>query len=301
MKKDVECVTLGSYSDIGCYVARYNVDERVSKLHMHEFIQINYVVGGEAIHYINGKEHTVGSGDIFVIPPMVEHRIIKKENSTAEIFELEFAPEFVFKDNKGKGVDTAEDVIVNFAYISPFLVKKEDVKPKFTLGILIRRRVEEMLVEALDEYVSRKSSYEAMLSSIISRVLITVGREYEESVIDVGISQLFKAQKENISRAIEYINNNYFEPLTINEVANKYYISASYFKRLFKYFTSKTFVEYVTELRITNAVELLVKTDHTITDIAMNVGFNNVNHFNRVFKSKMGVSPLQYRNHNSRR
>ena len=73
-------------------------------------------------------------------------------------------------------------------------------------------------------------------------------------------------------------------------------LSPSYFSYLFKSITSKTFTEYLNTLRIASTQQLLKTTDKLILDICYEVGFNNVNHFNRMFKQSVGMSPKQYRN-----
>ena len=71
--------------------------------------------------------------------------------------------------------------------------------------------------------------------------------------------------------------------------------SQSYFSYLFKSITSKTFIEYLNQLRILKAMELLKTTDKRVLDICYEVGYNNVNNFNRLFRQQTGTSPLVYR------
>ena len=85
------------------------------------------------------------------------------------------------------------------------------------------------------------------------------------------------------------------DELSIEEVSHKFALSQSYFSFLFKSITSKTFTEYLSKLRISIAMEFLRNTDKRVIDICCDVGFNNVNHFNRVFKQQTGISPISYR------
>jgi len=87
----------------------------------------------------------------------------------------------------------------------------------------------------------------------------------------------------------------YSEDLSIEHMAKRFLLSQSYFSYLFKSITGKTFIEYLNGVRISKALELLKNTDKRVLDICYDVGFRNINHFNRMFRQLMGVSPMEYR------
>ena len=91
------------------------------------------------------------------------------------------------------------------------------------------------------------------------------------------------------------------EPIFIEDVARLAMLSQSYFSYLFKAITHKTFVEYLNSLRIQKAMDLLKVTNDLVVDVCFESGFKNVNHFNRTFKSMVGVSPMQYRKSNRKK
>lgn len=274
------------------FVAKYDVITQYKALHEHDFIQINYVYSGRAIHVVNNKEYEIFKGDIFIIPPQVSHSIIKIEDESAIIYEFEFTADFINQNFR----DMSEaDVFVDFAYIKPFLVSQELVKPRFNLVGNARTSVESILNEVYTEYTHRNPGFELLIKAQLLRLLVIVGREFSQYINSSKSERTYKSQKDCVMNAISYIESNYFENLTADTVAKKFMLSPSYFSYLFKYFTSKTFTEYLTMLRISKALELLVNTDKKILTICYEVGFNNVNHFNRIFKREMGMSPNVYR------
>ena len=97
-----------------------------------------------------------------------------------------------------------------------------------------------------------------------------------------------------IRRAIDYINNNYGQDLSRETVAAAVYLSPSHFSYLFKQNTGISFIDYLTTVRMQNAVELL-KTQMRINDIAEKVGYQNRNRFSINFRQYTGYTPTEYR------
>lgn len=100
---------------------------------------------------------------------------------------------------------------------------------------------------------------------------------------------------ERIGKAVDYINSNYEKNLNMAMVSNYVSMNYSMFSKMFKEYTGKSFVEYLRELRIEKAKELLTQTPYKITEISERVGFENDKYFIKSFKAMLGVSPNQYR------
>lgn len=100
---------------------------------------------------------------------------------------------------------------------------------------------------------------------------------------------------ETVMSACNYINQHYQEQLSLEEVAEVSGFSRFHFTRIFKQCMDMTFYEYLNQIRISNAEELLSTTTQSITEIAMNSGFSSISAFNRTFKSLKGCAPSVYR------
>lgn len=112
------------------------------------------------------------------------------------------------------------------------------------------------------------------------------------AVIAAGNKQL---ENDPISSALRYMKRHYNEPVTLTDIADRVYLNPAYFSTLFKQRMGKTFIEYVTELRLEDAKKRLASTDEKIAGVAESTGFSNIRHFNRVFKNETGVTPKEYR------
>jgi len=99
-----------------------------------------------------------------------------------------------------------------------------------------------------------------------------------------------------IKKVVKYIKENYQKDCTLEELSRIAGISRFYLIRIFKDYIGKTPYEYLLDVRIENAKLLLVKGNMPVTNICYECGFNNMSHFIRTFKKKIGISPSVYRN-----
>ena len=99
----------------------------------------------------------------------------------------------------------------------------------------------------------------------------------------------------NINHVLELIENQYAKPLTLIEVADKLHLSPVYLGSLFKQEVNASFAKYLNEYRIAKAIELLQKTDEDVSQIAIQVGYQNTSYFFRIFKQHTKMSPKEYR------
>lgn len=98
-----------------------------------------------------------------------------------------------------------------------------------------------------------------------------------------------------ISRIVEYVNENYPEPMPVARVAARVNMSESSFSRWFSKVTDSTFTAFVNRVRIHKACELLMHSENQISNICYAVGFNNVANFNRRFRDVKGITPREFR------
>ena len=278
------------------FIRRYVLEEgQGTPYHCHEYLQINYICKGLGRHFIHQGEFDISKGDIFVIPPEVPHAISANDSGKVEIFEFEFLPTFI---NESFGDFTKVTSFLDFAYIEPFLVVENKVKPRLNLTGEVQHEVEQLLWEGLREFESRQQGFELLIKSLLLKLLVIVGRAFTADLNDKDSSVMYRRYHEEIFNALQYIKEHYNENLSVPEVAQLFALSPSYFRYLFKSITMQNFVEYLNNIRIVKACELLCTTDKRVLDISADTGFNNVKHFNEVFRRSTGLTPLQYRRHN---
>lgn len=101
--------------------------------------------------------------------------------------------------------------------------------------------------------------------------------------------------KNPIESAIQFIQSNYGEPLSLKGISDQVYLSPSYFSKLFKEETGMTFVEYLSFVRVQKAKGMLRLSSLPIDIIAHNTGFSNQSYFSTTFKKIVGKTPSEYR------
>ena len=110
-----------------------------------------------------------------------------------------------------------------------------------------------------------------------------------------GHVQSYDDREHLIDHVIQYIRDNHQKPLSLDDVANTFFINKTYLSELFHEKTGKNFVQYKNEVRIERAKILLSDTSLTISQISTQCGFDNASYFAFVFRQITGMSPRQYR------
>lgn len=105
----------------------------------------------------------------------------------------------------------------------------------------------------------------------------------------------YEPNRELIKKAEEILKSSYHQAPDLNEISQQLGFSCSHFSRLFKHYYGKTVNQFVTELRLKEAMELLAATNKDIINIAFETGFKSLSNFYRCFKDRVGTTPQNYR------
>jgi len=155
------------------------------------------------------------------------------------------------------------------------------LKNNFANGDLTDATVEEWyeaLFNITDETILKKT-----LSSEIVEYIATYRKKREE------------AESKPIRDVIDYIHQHYGEKILIEDMAARAFFNTTYFSELFKRQTGKNFSDYLTEVRISEAKEMLRDSRQNIGDIADKVGYKDTKYFTKIFTKLVGIKPSEYR------
>ncbi|GGG73747.1 response regulator transcription factor [Paenibacillus radicis (ex Gao et al. 2016)] len=160
------------------------------------------------------------------------------------------------------------------------------------VGILVNAYAEELKDMEMDflNYSEIKERFEHFesLCSFLHDVLVSIKQGNNRSLHEGDILSCF-------NKMVAYIDGHYEQKLYLKDLSAQFYINQVYCCQLFKKYLSKTFSEYVSELRIKKARELLKKTDLSIEEIAIQTGYVEYYYFNKVFKKHCGITPSKFR------
>jgi YesN/AraC family two-component response regulator len=101
--------------------------------------------------------------------------------------------------------------------------------------------------------------------------------------------------KQLVHETERYINTHFYEDISLNAIAERNHVDLKHLSKVFKSIVGSPFSEYLMEVRLKRAVELLSTTDMEIQEIARSVGYADHQYFHRLFKKKMNMTPNQYR------
>lgn len=255
-----------------------------SRLHWHTYLEFLYILNGKSVITIDKEKYDAAPGDLLIINSGEYHAVQSLENYS-EFIVIQFEPQ-VLNSNSG--------YVYEFRDIVPFLQKEIDYSKHIKLENGCELEI--ILREMVDDFNSIYPGYELNIKAGIYRIFSWL---IKHNHINVHFGKGLKiSDAESLKGLLKYIEENYFEEITVESAARVACMSYHHFCRLFKKVTRKTFMEYLNSIRLHEAEKLLLSTDENILEIALKVGFANVNHFERLFKDEKGLSPFKYRREN---
>jgi len=260
----------------------YQEDEEsyfYDKLHQHEEIQISWIVKGEGTLVIGDSVSDYQQDDILVFGSNLSH-VFKSDiiaNEKSLMLSLFFS-----KNAFGKNFFNLKAFEPLHSFFSKSDYGFKVVSNKITISSLFSKLKEASKLECfilLFEVLQVISTSDTeLLSSFISQ------KNYNDN------------EGKRMSAIFDFTMNSFSENITLQEISSKANMTPNAFCRYFKQRTNKTYVQFLTELRVENAAKLLRKNgDLSVAEIATLSGFKNISNFNRKFKLLKKKTPLQFR------
>ena len=125
--------------------------------------------------------------------------------------------------------------------------------------------------------------------------LLKVSEDIIETVAKNTLSSIYNGRSQIVTKALQYINKNYKEKLSLKDIEANLHVNSSYFSTLFKQEMGITFTDYLNSLKIEHACQLLEHSNLSIIDVSLSTGFDDQSYFTKVFKKAKGLTPKAYR------
>lgn len=229
--------------------------------------QLLYIASGKSHFFIDGKEHILTAGHMVIFhPDEPQHYKYYKEDRTS-VYWVHFTGSQVEKILEHYNIIRGEKIIYS------------GTSPDFQW----------LFGQIIQELQLCRKQYDEMLTLLLRNIFILIRRSLE-------INKNFTdTMEKEVSYAIYYFRDNFNKEINVDEYAQSLNISVSWFIRCFRQITGMTPLQYVINLRISNAQMLLETSDYTISQIAESVGYENALYFSRLFHKQTGISPKEYR------
>lgn len=175
----------------------------------------------------------------------------------------------------------------------PFMEGEFSYVPVISEGMKGYKQLKEILLELHQVWDEKKVYMELDIKWRLGKMFSCLVEDFF-----VRRKENLEQKKENTTNmkiVIDYIHEHYQNSITISELADLLHFSEPYFMRYFKRHTGVTSVDYINDFRMNKAIELLMNTENSIMEIAIQVGMHNISYFNRLFKKKYEMTPKEYR------
>ncbi len=246
---------------------RLITSQNFPELHWHNYIEIVLILTGHGTHDLNGNRYEVSPGSVYMLRPTDFHQLIPDGEIT--LYNISIS-------ESALDVTTLERVS---RYRSGIFANLNETEAE-TAATLVQLMLKEYNSKTIDLTILQK---------LLDCFIITVLKGLPE------LPKTVENDTDPISLALTYINMHFIDNPSLKSVAAVAHYSPSHFSSRFSEVVGVTFNEYLTELKIKYSKKLLVSTDLKISDIAFKSGFASESNFLRIFKSKVGCSPLNFR------
>ena len=255
---------------------KYNEKASMRESHYHMHYEIYYQLSGDRYYFIKDKTYYVEEGTLVWLHPTDIHKTITASTQAGERILINFQKEFL------SSMTRLEQSVLLGCF--------EDKNRVLKLNLLEQKEIETLLHKML------KENKDMLYSKILLSECLLLSNRYLKNIKSKGDNPADTSVKyERVTKIARYLNDHYNEKLTLESVAKTFYISPYYLSRTFKAGTGFNFIHYLNYIRISHAKELLQTTDMSIIHISGKAGYENITHFNRVFKEIEGITPSNYR------
>ena len=248
-------------------------------VHWHDELEIIYVKSGFLTVNISGENYIGKPGDAFVVSPGNLH-FMGSQTGTVDYFTFLFPLKYIaFRSD-----DMLDDKLIEPLNSGHLMISPE-----------IKDTVKEQCEQLARVYAAEIDKSESKITSQIRKKIILLQFIHElwkkGFIVENDTTGRNTVEKEMIS----YIQQNYTGKILLREFGEQFHLSEKYISRYFKEHFHITLSQYVTYLRLEHAKQMLQETDISVTEVAMQSGYQNISYFIRSFKKTYGVSPLKYR------
>ena len=251
--------------------------------HWHLDFEIIYVKKGRQRVMLSQNMVDLSEGEVLVVAPGEIHSYLNEEGRS-EVFIAVI--EQTILHNLGLS-EREKEMFLKF-----FCSTK---KAHYTYPKEVKEYLDTLCRDIHLEQQAQKVGYVVAQNAYVYQFITTIFRNLEfEDLSELG-DGIFKEKYNKLLPVFNYINDNYSQPITLDDAASLVHFSKYYFCKLFKEVTETTFIDYLNSVRIEKAQKELINSKNSMTQISLEVGFNSVDSFNKAFKQVCHCTPTEFR------
>jgi AraC-like DNA-binding protein len=274
---------LSSISINGIHIERVVRDSSftMSTKHFHDDYELYYLLDGNRYYFIEDCSYLVEPGSLVLIDQQQIHKTSPSTTPYHERILISFEPNSFLPLS---AVTTEIDL--------PTFFKK--YKGLVTLHDYEKLHIEALFMRIFSEFLQKQVHYEAQILLTLSELLLYIARIFPSHASQNPIhSHSLKHVK--VNEISDFIASHYRSSLSLNVLAEHFYLNKSYLSRIFKEISGFNVNEYINIIKIQRAKDLLITTQDSISEIAQHLGYTSLTYFERMFKQYTDITPLRYR------
>lgn len=262
------------------WVQSYGVN--IDSLHFHNLLEIGYCYWGNGQLVLDENNYRFSGDMVSIIPKNFPHTTKSDTNTIAKWEYIYIDVESFLYSIYDKNSLYAENLIHRIN------------KKAYFIGSCQNESIVWQVQEIIEEMRYKREFYSEAVQGLLLTLLMQIVR-MDNTVQNNAKPSTVKVPQ--IQRALDYVCDNYYKSIPIEELAEVCHISETHFRRLFSGTMNMSPIDYINFVRVERACDLMKKTQDSMEDIAVKVGFQTVSTFNRNFKKVLGISPYQWKIH----
>lgn len=244
--------------------------------HWHEECEFMYIKKGVATIRIGLENWDVREGQSIYIQPNTLHAVSSVDIQNLEFYAIVFHPQFLHGD---------------FGSIKKYISKRYVIQKIFDSDQIHEKEIIDLLLKICLVYEQKPFAHELFIKDYLVQIFRNIFVNQQYIVSEVAVCDVKHKKLESV---IQYIQEHFQGPIQPVQLAQIAGYSLSYFNRFFKEISGQTPIEYIIGVRIEHAIELLKNTNLSVTEIALDSGFDNIGYFIRTFKKYTKFTPGAY-------
>lgn len=251
--------------------------------HYHDFFEFVFVSHGSGTHYIGDQVYPMLQGDFYMMNPDDRHSYHSED---------EFRIVNILMDASVLSYPGLQDVVNLPGIAECFSRNRSGSEHKIHLAPRHERLINTLCTRCFEEQDQKEMGWQSAVITTLREILLCVSRAWTMYGANDALEHLAPGP---VAKAIAVIYREYRDDLKVAELANRVHLSANYFGEVFKQTTGLSVQHYINKHRIDRARVLLEESNQGITEIALDVGYDDPNYFSRMFKRMCGMTPRAYR------
>jgi|GEM_PF-261332 len=255
----------------------------LNSLHWHKEIEFTLLTEGEINIFIENQQFTLHKNDVIIVNSKQIHVCEYTFKDKCSYFSISV-------DEKFFGATDNDNLMLK--YIGPIFNRDISIDSLFKCDNCQNSFLVETL-KKIDIILEKKEyGYELLIRAYLYEIVFWL---YKENKYSVKEAKNESPTIKEIKKIIKYINENYMEDITIDDLSKLSNLSNDYLIRVFTKIARQTPVAYINFVRLQKAAHLLKNLDTSVSEIAVSVGFNNISYFSKMFKRQYDCSPSEFK------